>query len=67
MPAETTMKSDTTDVAKSDAEQLRLLRQKIKAGLNKDAVIDARSDRPPVCRDCFQRGWHAALKYLLGD
>ena len=65
MPVDT-MKSETAE-AKSDTEQLRLLRQKIKAGLNKDAVVDPRSDRPPVCKDCYQRGWHAALKYLIAD
>lgn len=66
MPVETKV-AEPAETAKTDAEQLRILRQKIKAGLNKDAVIDLPANRPPVCRDCFQRGWHAALKHLIGD
>ena len=50
-----------------DTERLRLLMQKIRAGMNSDAVVDPRKDNPLPCRDCYQRGWHAALKKLLED
>jgi hypothetical protein len=51
-------------VAKVDPEeQLRQLRQRIKAGQN--AVgLDPRPKDAPACKECFQRGWMAALRAL---
>jgi hypothetical protein len=39
------------------------LRQRIKAGQN--AVgLDPRPKDAPACKECFQRGWMAALRAL---
>jgi hypothetical protein len=44
-------------------EQLHALRAKIKAGQNYVGT-DPRPKGAPVCQDCFQRGWIAAMQSL---
>lgn len=56
-------KAKTGAGQKSAEEQLVELRRRIRAGLNK--VGDDRRPKDAVaCRECFQRGWIAALRSL---
>ena len=43
-------------------EQLQALRQRIRAGL----AAPPEGAPVPECRDCYRRGWMAALKALEG-
>jgi hypothetical protein len=45
------------------AEQLVALRQRIRRGLN-EVGDDPRPKDAPACKECFQRGWIAALRSL---
>lgn len=47
-------------------EQLHALRQRIRAGQN---IVgdDPRPKDAPACRECFQRGWLAAMQSLLKE
>ena len=47
----------------SAEEQLQALRRKIRAGLNA-AGEDPRPKDAPACRECFNRGWFAAMQSL---
>jgi hypothetical protein len=49
-------------VAEPEA-QLLALRQKIRAGMNK-VGDDPRPKDAPICHECFQRGWIAAMRSL---
>lgn len=71
------MKTDATEETKSSKKEvvaelsegdvLRALQQKIRVGLNSEAHIDPRDRNALACRACYQRGWAAALKWLLQD
>lgn len=50
-------------VANEPEAQLLALRQKIRTGLNK-VGDDPRPKDAPACRECFQRGWLAAMRSL---
>jgi hypothetical protein len=43
--------------------QLLALRQRIRAGTNK-VGDDPRPKDAPICQECFQRGWIAAMRSL---
>lgn len=44
-------------------ERLHEIRRRIKAGLNVVGT-DPRPKDAPICKECFQRGWMAALRAL---
>jgi hypothetical protein len=54
---------DDGDVARAE---LAALRQRIRAGLNAIGE-DPRPKDPPACKECFQRGWLAAMRHLSKD
>jgi hypothetical protein len=49
--------------ASEPAAQLVALRQRIRRGLN-EVGDDPRPKDAPSCRECFQRGWLAAMRSL---
>lgn len=56
----------TASPPSSAEEQLAVLRRRIQAGTN--AVgDDPRPKDAPACRECFQRGWLAAMQSLLKE
>ncbi|MBN2204300.1 MAG: hypothetical protein JW767_04680 [Thermoleophilia bacterium] len=50
-----------------EAERLGAIRERLGAAHLDETILA--SDRAPYCRDCFRRGWRAALRQLgpVGD
>lgn len=47
-----------------EVAELRALRERVKAAQLEATILAA--DKAPHCRDCFLRGWRAALRAIEG-